>query len=281
VTLDHHHNPQNRHNPQVTDNGKDYQGAAPAIVLTKPRLFASVKPASKDSELVRRVGSGKSKTTQSTAIFYRAMTVVFVKPARGSMDSVFIAQLLEPIILESTFSNSGDQVGRSKWLHDKCKVRDLEPANASELVYTCAETSAKSKTNCRSVNVAAIYGSVNFVTTRNNGEELLEIEIQQEELDRMIAVLNIDVHNEEEVEAEVVSPALLAHTQREIEANRIRPDNAGEDMKAKQRDRKPVQLYTQFLAHVAHKHAHDAATDKGSRVREPSPEKTLLDPPKS
>jgi hypothetical protein len=61
----------------------------------------------------RRGGGPRALST--SAIAYRKHTLVFVKPAAGSFERVFLGQLLEPVIVETV-------KGRNRFFNDKSQA---------------------------------------------------------------------------------------------------------------------------------------------------------------
>jgi hypothetical protein len=111
---------------RVTDRGKEQSGTYPSAMFAGGHKLASdgahLSHEAGDGvqSQVRRGGGPRALST--SAIAYRKHTLVFVKPAAGSFERVFLGQLLEPVIVETV-------KGRNRFSNDKPGIRYFSPSS--------------------------------------------------------------------------------------------------------------------------------------------------------
>lgn len=94
----------------VTARAKEISGSAPYVMFTVPDQFASAGPGpgqSAVSESDERAPHANNNDSQIMAgesqVHYRSGSLVYVKPARGSFEAVFLVQLLDPVVEVKTW----------------------------------------------------------------------------------------------------------------------------------------------------------------------------------
>jgi hypothetical protein len=105
--------------------------------------------------------------------------LVFVKPASGLFERVFVGQLMEPVIVETVN-------GKSRFSNDKPGIRYFSPRSDSPGCYA-HDTGA-----VKTVSAFAIHGRVNaYTNVALTADGLLEsFKVADEEIDRMEGVIN-------------------------------------------------------------------------------------------
>jgi hypothetical protein len=126
---------------------------------------------------VRRGGGPRALST--SAIAYRKHTLVFVKPAAGSFERVFLRQLLQPVIVETV-------QGRNRFSNDKPGIRYFSPSSAFPGTY------AHDPGTVKTVSAFAIYGKVDgYTNVVLAADGLLDsFDVADDELDRMEGIIN-------------------------------------------------------------------------------------------
>jgi hypothetical protein len=172
---------------RVTDRGKEQSGAYPSAMFARAHKLAS-----DGAHLIHEGGDGVQsqvrrgggpRALSASAIAYRKHTLVFVKPAAGSLfQRVFLGQLLQPVIVETV-------KGRNPFSNDKPGIRYF--SHSSD--FPGSATYAHEPGTVKTVSAFAIYGKVdgytNVVLAVDDG--LLDsFDVADDELDSMEGIIN-------------------------------------------------------------------------------------------
>jgi hypothetical protein len=178
-------------------------------------------------------------------------SLVLVKPTKGSIEPVFFAQLTEHVIKVTAISTKKRTRGRppalvSRFTNDKPGVRYFSVSTRRESIAGVAYD--YDPVTYENVNVAAIYGTIAssayMITSVSQGGLLEAFDIQQDEIDRLEAILNEEpeqVENtpgsdSEEEESEALARSRAAH----LKSKRFVPDNDPSLIVTGTRSRKPT-----------------------------------------
>lgn len=142
---------------------------------------------------LRQVGGPGSNSHPRSIVQYRRLTLVFIKPARGSLANVFLGQLLEPVV-EQIAQGARNGRLRSRFVVERPGIRFFSE------VQDGAEGHSKfqyEKGSSPTVSATAIYGEATYSSAFCSPDGLLEtFEVDSEELDRMEGVVNRLVSSE-------------------------------------------------------------------------------------
>jgi hypothetical protein len=177
------------------------------------RPFESAGAEQRDSEsepssvppAQRSVGKQASST-----VLYRSNTLVYIKPAQGSLEQVFLGQLLEPVVeVQYVVRRRGKERASLKFAVQNPRIRYfmLRGGEDDSGIFRYEHDRNSSTT----VNAAAIYGRVEDYTNDVSSEGLLQaFDVEQEDLDRMEGTVNeqLDQSSSEDSDAEVETEAL-------------------------------------------------------------------------
>lgn len=178
---------------RVTDKGKEIPGSMPIIGFTSPQSFASdgLDLMDSDNELSHAQPVNVPQQPRSS-VRYRQMTLVYIKPARGSLERVLLAQLLEPVVQVEVLVRSRGRRRRGNQLQvttrfsiEKPSVRYFSPTDTSEDGHQQYEYDSSCASTV-TVDVSAIYGAAQYCNSVVSLEGLIEsFEVDMEDIDKM------------------------------------------------------------------------------------------------
>jgi hypothetical protein len=198
---------------RVTDKAKEITGSNPTLIFTKPKPFASGGTDMQDSgdepDDQQAPTTHRRSGLPQSIVRYRQLTLVFIKPASGSLERVFLGQLLEPVVEQFAESRDNSRC-RSSLVVARPGIRYFR------LVVDASEGHLKFQLDgdaLTTVNAQAIYGEATYSSSVCSPNGLLNsFEIDSEEMDRMEGIVNEVVSEDsssEDSNAEEQTEALL------------------------------------------------------------------------
>jgi hypothetical protein len=216
---------------RVTSHGKEQVGARPLVTMMLPGQFAAFKGPSLDEANTSAPRKGKSNSGPViSTVVHRVFTLVYMKPAAGSSERVFVGQLLEPVVqttktVETVVGRGNQQrkVQTTETAHTvpKPAVHYFVPTNEdNEEGSTCY---VRDHTVSNRVAVEAIHGRVEGYCNEIRGQNglLTYFQVSESEMNRMESAVNHDSDQAHAPEEEIDAAESMLERQHEEDARRL------------------------------------------------------------